>query len=169
MSCKTRFLGINHSLIANKRKDLPLMSLSKRDIKILQQLQEDARITNQHLADEIGLSASPTLRKVRKLEEDDMIQSNRTVINLKKIGLNVMVCVRVTIDSQSEAEAGKFEQEVMVLDNVVSCYSIAGDADFLLQVVAGDMGAYVDFVMSVIRRLPKIKEMHSILMLKEIK
>lgn len=98
-----------------------------------------------------------------------MIQGNRAVINLKKIGLNVMVCVRVTIDSQSEAEAGKFEQEVMVLDNVVSCYSIAGDADFLLQVVAGDMGAYVDFVMSVIRRLPKIKEMHSILMLKEIK
>lgn len=60
------------------------MSLSKRDIKILQQLQEDARITNQHLADEIGLSASPTLRKVRKLEEDDMIQGNRAVINLKK-------------------------------------------------------------------------------------
>lgn len=169
MSCKTRFLGINHSIIANKRKDLPLMSLSKRDIKILQQLQEDTRITNQHLADEIGLSASPTLRKVHKLEEDDMIQGNRAVINLKKIGLNVMVCVRVTIDSQSEAEVGKFEQEVMVLDNVVSCYSIAGDADFLLQVVAGDTGAYVDFVMSVIRRLPKIKEMHSILMMKAIK
>lgn len=162
MSCKTRFLGINHSIIANKRKDLPLMSLSKRDIKIHQQLQEDTRITNQHLADEIGLSASPTLRKVHKLDEDDMIQGNRAVINLKKIGLNVMVCVRVTIDSQSEAEAGKFEQEVMVLDNVVSCYSIAGDADFLLQVVGGDTGAYVDFVMSVIRRLPKIKEMHSI-------
>lgn len=145
------------------------MSLSKRDIKILQQLQEDTRITNQHLADEIGLSASPILRKVHKLEEDDMIQGNRAVINLKKIGLNVMVCVRVTIDSQSEAEAGKFEQEVMVLDNVVSCYSIAGDADFLLQVVAGDTGAYVDFVMSVIHRLPKIKEMHSILMMKAIK
>lgn len=145
------------------------MSLSKRDIKILQQLQEDTRITNQHLADEIGLSASPTLRKVHKLEEDDMIQGNRAVINLKKIGLNVMVCVRVTIDSQSEAEVGKFEQEVMVLDNVVSCYSIAGDADFLLQVVAGGTGAYVDFVMLVIRRLPKIKEMHSMLMMKAIK
>ncbi|MDY0928085.1 MULTISPECIES: Lrp/AsnC family transcriptional regulator [Pantoea] len=145
------------------------MSLSKTDIKILQQLQQDARITNQHLADEIGLSASPTWRKVRKLEEDEVIQGYRAVLNRKKIGLNVMVFVRVTIDSHSEAEARKFEQEVMALDNVVSCYSIGGDADFLLQVVAADMDAYAEFAMSVIRRLPGIKEMQSMFVLKEIK
>ncbi|QCP61650.1 Lrp/AsnC family transcriptional regulator [Pantoea sp. SO10] len=145
------------------------MSLSKTDIKILQQLQQDARITNQHLADEIGLSASPTWRKVRKLEEDEVIQGYRAVLNRKKIGLNVMVFVRVTIDSHSEAEARKFEQEVMALDNMVSCYSIGGDADFLLQVVAADMDAYAEFAMSVIRRLPGIKEMQSMFVLKEIK
>lgn len=145
------------------------MSLSKTDIKILQQLQQDARITNQHLADEIGLSASPTWRKVRKLEEDEVIQGYRAVLNRKKIGLNVMVFVRVTIDSHSEAEARKFEQEVMALDNVVSCYSIGGDADFLLQVVAADVDAYAEFAMSVIRRLPGIKEMQSMFVLKEIK
>jgi len=145
------------------------MSLSKTDIKILQQLQQDARITNQHLADEIGLSASPTWRKVRKLEEDEVIQGYRAVLNRKKIGLNVMVFVRVTIDSHSEAEARKFEQEVMALDNVVSCYSIGGDADFLLQVVAADMDAYAEFAMSVIRRLPGKKEMQSMFVLKEIK
>lgn len=145
------------------------MSLSKTDIKILQQLQQDARITNQHLADEIGLSASPTWRKVRKLEEDEVIQGYRAVLNRKKIGLNVMVFVRVTIDSHSEAEARKFEQEVMALENVVSCYSIGGDADFLLQVVVADMEAYAEFAMSVIRRLPGIKEMQSMFVLKEIK
>ncbi|WP_210080291.1 Lrp/AsnC family transcriptional regulator [Pantoea endophytica] len=145
------------------------MGLSKTDIKILQQLQQDARITNQHLADEIGLSASPTWRKVRKLEEDEVIQGYRAVLNRKKIGLNVMVFVRVTIDSHSEAEARKFEQEVMALDNVVSCYSIGGDADFLLQVVAADMDAYAEFAMSVIRRLPGIKEIQSMFVLKEIK
>ncbi|XXN66618.1 Lrp/AsnC family transcriptional regulator (plasmid) [Enterobacter ludwigii] len=145
------------------------MTLSKTDIKILQQLQQDARITNQHLADEIGLSASPTWRKVRKLEEDEVIQGYRAVLNRKKIGLNVMVFVRVTIDSHSEAEARKFEQKVMALDNVVSCYSIGGDADFLLQVVAADLDAYAEFAMSVIRRLPGIKEMQSMFVLKEIK
>lgn len=142
------------------------MSLSKTDIKILQQLQQDARITNQHLADEIGLSASPTWRKVRKLEEDEVIQGYRAVLNRKKIGLNVMVFVRVTIDSHSEAEARKFEQEVMALDNVVSCYSIGGDADFLLQVVAANVDAYAEFAMSVIRRLPGIKEMQSMFVLR---
>lgn len=64
--------------------------------------------------------------------------------------------------ARAEAEVRKLEQEVMALDNVVSCYRIGGDANFLLQVVAADMDAYVDFPMSVIRRLPKIKEMHSI-------
>lgn len=145
------------------------MSLSKTDIQILEHLQRDARVTNQDLADAIGLSASPTWRKVRKLEEDEVIQGYRAVLNRRKIGLNVMVFVRVTIDSHSEAEARKFEAEVTALENVVSCYSIGGDADFLLQVVSADMDAYADFAMSVIRRLPGIKEMQSMFVLKEVK
>ncbi len=80
-----------------------------------------------------------------------------------------MVFVRVTIDSHSEAEARKFEAEVTALDKVVSCYSIGGDADFLLQVVSADMDAYAEFAMSVIRRLPGIKEMQSMFVLKEVK
>jgi len=132
-------------------------------------LQQDARVTNQDLADAIGLSASPTWRKVRKLEEDEVIQGYRAVLNRRKIGLNVMVFVRVTIDSHSEAEARKFEAEVTALENVVSCYSIGGDADFLLQVVSADMDAYAEFAMSVIRRLPGIKEMQSMFVLKEVK
>lgn len=146
-----------------------MMSLTKTDIKILTQLQQDARITNQNLADAIGLSPSPCWRKVRKLEEDDVIQGYRAVLNRKKIGLNMMVFLRVTIDSHSEAEARKFEAEVAALENVVACYSIGGDADFLLQVVAADMDRYADFAMSVIRRLPGIKEMQSMFVLKEIK
>ncbi|NIG20147.1 Lrp/AsnC family transcriptional regulator [Pantoea sp. Al-1710] len=145
------------------------MSLSKTDIQILEHLQRDARVTNQDLADAIGLSASPTWRKVRKLEEDEVIQGYRAVLNRRKIGLNVMVFVRVTIDSHSETEARKFEAEVTALENVVSCYSIGGDADFLLQVVSADMDAYADFAMSVIRRLPGIKEMQSMFVLKEVK
>ena len=145
------------------------MSLSKTDIQILEYLQRDARVTNQDLADAIGLSASPTWRKVRKLEEDEVIQGYRAVLNRRKIGLNVMVFVRVTIDSHSEAEARKFEAEVTALENVVSCYSIGGDADFLLQVVSADMDAYAEFAMSVIRRLPGIKEMQGMFVLKEVK
>lgn len=132
-------------------------------------MQHDARTTNQYFDDEISLSASPTWRKVCKLEEDDVIQGYRAVISRKKIGLNVIFFLRVTIDSHSEAEARKFEQEVMALDNVVSCYSNGGDADFLLQVVAADIDKYADFAILFIRRLPGIKEMQSMFVLKEIK
>lgn len=145
------------------------MALGPTDKRILSLLQTDARMTNQTLADEIGLSSSPCWRKVRKLEEDGVIQGYRAVLNRKKIGLGVMVFVRVTIDSHSEADARRFEQEVAALDDVVACYSIGGDADFLLQVVAPDLDAYAEFAMAVIRRLPGIKEMQSMFVLKEIK
>lgn len=138
-------------------------------MKILALLQNDARITNQTLADEIGMSASPCWRKVRKLEDDKVIQGYRAVLDRKKIGLGVMVFVRVSIDSHSETQARKFELEVMALDAVIACYSIGGDADFLLQVVAQDLDDYADFSMGVLRRLPGIKEMQSMFVLKEIK
>lgn len=145
------------------------MTLGKAEIKILAQLQQEGRMTNQELADKVGMSASPCWRMVRKLESDGVIQGYRAVLNRKKLNLNVMVFVRVIIDSHSEAQARKFEQEVSALENVVACYSIGGDSDFLLQVVSADLDSYADFAMGVIRRLPGIKEMQSMFVLKEIK
>ncbi|MBU3894610.1 Lrp/AsnC family transcriptional regulator [Serratia rhizosphaerae] len=145
------------------------MPLDMTEMKILRLLQDDARVTNQALAEKIGMSASPCWRKVRKLEEEEVIQGYRAVLDRKKIGLGVMVFIRVAIDSHSETEAKKFEEEVTALEDVVACYSIGGDADFLLQVVASDLDSYADFAMSVVRRLPGIKEMQSMFVLKEIK
>jgi DNA-binding Lrp family transcriptional regulator len=145
------------------------MTLNAIDMKILTLLQNDARMTNQTLADDIGMSASPCWRRVRKLEEDEVIQGYRAVLNRRKIGLGVMVFVRVSIDSHSENEARKFEEEVTALENVVACYSVGGDADFLLQVVARDLDSYADFAMAVIRRLPGIKEMQTSFVLREVK
>lgn len=144
-------------------------SLSVIDAKILAALQQDGRTTNQTLADGIGMSASPCWRRVRQLEEHKVIQGYRAVLDRRKIGLGVLVFVRVTIDRHSEVEARKFEQEVMALEDVVACYSIGGDADFLLQVVSRDLDTFADFAMSVIRRLTGIKEMQSMFVLKEIK
>ena len=144
-------------------------SLSAIDAKILAALQQDGRTTNQTLADGIGMSASPCWRRVRQLEEHKVIQGYRAVLDRRKIGLSVLVFVRVTIDRHSEVEARKFEQEVMALEDVVACYSIGGDADFLLQVVSRDLDTFADFAMSVIRRLTGIKEMQSMFVLKEIK
>lgn len=144
-------------------------TLSAIDARILAALQQDGRTTNQTLADGIGMSASPCWRRVRQLEEHKVIKGYRAVLDRRKIGLGVLVFVRVTIDRHSEVEARKFEQEVMALEDVVACYSIGGDADFLLQVVSRDLDTFADFAMSVIRRLTGIKEMQSMFVLKEIK
>ncbi|WP_426212916.1 Lrp/AsnC family transcriptional regulator [Pseudomonas sp. TWR2-1-1] len=144
-------------------------TLSAIDARILAALQQDGRTTNQTLADGIGMSVSPCWRRVRQLEEHKVIQGYRAVLDRRKIGLGVLVFVRVTIDRHSEVEARKFEQEVMALEDVVACYSIGGDADFLLQVVSRDLDTFADFAMSVIRRLTGIKEMQSMFVLKEIK
>ena len=144
-------------------------TLTPSDVKILAALQQNGRITNQTLAEQLNMSASPCWRRVRHLEEHRVIQGYRAVLDRRRIGLGVMVFIRINIDSHSEAEARKFEEEVLQLEDVVACYSIGGDADFLLQVVAPDLDGFADFAMSVVRRLPGIKEMQSMFVLKEIK
>jgi DNA-binding Lrp family transcriptional regulator len=148
---------------------MPDIELEAADVRILVALQEDGRLTNQTLAEKVGLSTSPSWRRVRQLEEDGVIQGYRAVLDRRKIGLGVLAFIRVRIDSHNAAEAEEFGRDVLNLEEVVACYSIAGDADFLLQVVAPDLDSYADFAMSVVRRLPRIKEMQTTFVLKEIK
>jgi len=145
------------------------MEFDRGDIQILHTLQSDGRISNQDLADRVGMSTSPCWRRVRRLEESGVITGYQAVLDRKKVGLGVLAFVEVQIDSHSEAEARQFEQEVLKLDEVVACYSVAGGADFLLQVVAKDLDTYAEFAMAVVRRLPRIKAMQTTFVLKEIK
>ena len=143
--------------------------INKTDAKILKLRQYDSRMSNAELSEKIGMSASPCWRRVKQLENTQVIKGYGVLLDRKKIGLGVMVFIRVSIDSHSEKEAKKFEEEVSALEHVVACYSIGGDADFLLQVVSPDLDTYAEFSMSIIRRLPGIKEMQSMFVLKELK
>lgn len=148
---------------------MPNKNLDKTDLKILEILQSDSRVMTSQLSERLNLSTSPCWRRVKRLEETKIIQGYGVFLDRRKLNLSVMVFIRVSIDSHSEKEARKFEEEVIALDNVVACYSMGGDADFLLQIVSPNLDTYADFSMSVIRRLPGIKEMQSMFVLKEIK
>jgi DNA-binding Lrp family transcriptional regulator len=148
---------------------MPDTKLEPTDVKILEALQDDGRLTNQALAETVGLSTSPCWRRVRQLEDSGVIAGYRADLDRRKIGLDVLAFIRVKIDSHSEAEAEEFSRSVTRLKEVVACYSIAGDADFLLQVVSPDLETYAEFAMTVVRRLPRIKEMQTTFVLKEIK
>ena len=145
------------------------IELGAADLKILSALQADGRLTNQALADQVGLSTSPCWRKVNRLEETGTITGYRAELDRQKLGLGVLAFIRVRIDSHSQAEAEEFSQSVLRLKEVIACYSVAGDADFLLQVVSEDLDTYADFAMNIVRRLPRIKEMQTTFVLKEIK
>jgi DNA-binding Lrp family transcriptional regulator len=148
---------------------MPNPNIEAPDARILTALQREGRLTNQDLAERVGLSTSPCWRRVRQLEESGVIQGYRAILDRHQIGLGVLAFVRVKIDSHSDDEARRFETDVQQLERVIACYSIAGGADFLLQVVARDLDDYADFAMTVVRRLPRIKEMETSFVLKEIK
>ncbi|MBY3484774.1 Lrp/AsnC family transcriptional regulator [Rhizobium laguerreae] len=145
------------------------MEFEPGDIRILKALQGDGRLTNQELAERVGMSTSPCWRRVKKLEEAGVIRGYQAVVDRRAVGLGVLAFVRVQIDTHSHDEAERFEREVGELEAVIACYSVAGEADFLLQVVAADLDSYAEFAMTVIRRLPGIKEMHTMFVLKDIK
>ncbi|CNL13140.1 AsnC family transcriptional regulator [Yersinia frederiksenii] len=148
---------------------MPSSLITSADIKILKQLQHSGRMTNQELADKVGMATSPCWRRVKQLEESGIITGYQANIDRRKIGLGILAFIRVKIDSHSEEESKLFEMQVGALKPVIACYAVAGDADFLLQVVAEDLDSFSTFAMSVIRRLSGIKEMQTTFVLREVK
>lgn len=138
------------------------------DVRILKILQNDGRITNQELAEAVHLAPSPCWRRTRKLEEDGVITGYRAVVDRQKIGLDVAAFVRVTIDSLTEVETHHFKDKIEAMTNVVACYQVAGDVDYLLEVVAPSLAAY-EAAVTGIRRLPGIKSMTTMFVLDELK
>lgn len=144
-------------------------TLSEQDCRILASLQSNSQVTNQQLAEAVGMSASPCWRRVRQFEEQGLIQGYGARLDRRALGWGVLAFVRIKIDSHNDEEAQLFEESIRTLEPVIACYSIAGDSDFLLQVVAQNLDTYTDFAMTVVRRLPRIKEMQTTFVLKEIK
>ena len=145
------------------------MQFEPGDIRILRALQSEGRLTNQELAERVGMSTSPCWRRVKRLEDSGVIRGYQAVVDRKAVGLGVLAFIRIQIDTHSHDEAERFAENVRKLDEVIACYSVAGEADFLLQVVAEDLDSYADFAMTVVRRLPGIKEMNTMFVLKDIK
>jgi DNA-binding Lrp family transcriptional regulator len=148
---------------------MSVYEISPADLRILKQLQSSGRMTNQELAEKVGMAASPCWRRMKQLEDCGVITGYQANIDRKKIGLGLLAFIRVKIDSHSEEDARRFEQEVGALPAVIACYAIAGDTDFLLQVVAKDLDSFSSFAMEVVRRLPGIKEMQTSFVLREVK
>jgi Lrp/AsnC family transcriptional regulator, leucine-responsive regulatory protein len=146
-----------------------LPELDSTDLAILSALQAEGRITNQELADRVGLSLSPCWRRLKRLEEEGVIEGYQATINRRAVGLSVIAFVQVDIERHTQAMERKFEEAIANLDAVVSCHVISGDAAFMLVVMSESLEAFSQFALDTLMALPGVKDLRTSFSLREVK
>ena len=145
------------------------MKLDRYDQQILEVLQTDGRINNQDLADRIGLSPSPCLRRVRALEESGLIVGYRALLDAKKLGLSLIALVHISMDRHTPERFANFEASVAVLPEVLECLLITGqDADYQIKVAVRDMDHYQALLLNKLTRIEGVTGVHSSFVLRRV-
>ena len=152
-----------------KTQELRHYPLDAIDRRILAALQENARIANTELAAAVGLSPAPCLRRVRALEEDGVIRKHVSLVNPGAVGLPVSVFVCISLERQVEEALKRFERVILARPEVMECYLMTGDADYLLRVVCADLAAYERFVLDHLTKVPGVSSIRSSFALKQVK
>lgn len=143
--------------------------LDRFDVAILGALQQDARLSNAELATRIGLSAAPTWRRVRWLEQQGYITGYRAELDRRRIGLGVLAFVRVDAERNNAEATQALEVAIRSLPEVVSCHYVSGEGTFQLQVLATDLDAFSRWTMQRLFTLPNVKDLHTSFSLGEVK
>lgn len=145
------------------------LSLDAMDINILEALQQDARLTNQKLAEKVGLSPSPCWRRVKRLEEQGIIDRYVTVLNAEPLGLLVTAYLMVSLENHHADTVAKFDQTVTRLPQIQECYAMSGMADYLLKIVVSSMREYEDLLVHNILQVTGVRTANTGFVLKERK
>lgn len=146
-----------------------MIELDRIDRRILTELQRNGRISNQELADLVGLSPSPCLRRVRHLEEAGIIDRYVTILNASKLGLKLMALIQISMDRHTPDRFEQFEDTIRDYPEVLECILITGQsADYQLKVLVTDMEVYQDFLLNKITRIPGVSDVHSSFVLRQV-
>lgn len=143
--------------------------LDSTDIRILRFLQEDAEISNVQLADRVGLSPSPCLARVRALRRDGILTGKVALVNPAALDLKLNVFIQVTLERQIEDALARFEARMARFDEVMECYLMTGDSDYLLRLVLPDMAALERFILQELTTIPGVANIRSSFALKQVK
>lgn len=143
--------------------------LDTRDRRLLAELQRDARLTMQELAERVGLSSSAAWRRVKALEESGIIDRYAAIANTRKAGFGLSSMVHLSLARHEQKNVDHFIREVLQHPEVLECFQTSGEADFHLRVVVPDIDAYNEFLDGFIFKLPGVSQVRSNIILKEIK
>lgn len=137
---------------------MPNATLDRIDRLLLDALQRDARLTTAELAERVNLSPSPCARRVRRLERDGLIAHYRAGLDRDKLGLGITIFVQVRLSQHRDGPVEQFETAVQQMPEVISCHTVSGAVDYLLQVVIPDLSRYEQWV----RRLQKLAMVNTV-------
>ncbi len=143
--------------------------LDKTDLRILKILQENSKITNLDLSKRIGLSAAPTLERVKKLEQNDIIESYHAVVKPSAMGLDVQTFVLVSLAWKRENALPDFLKKIEHIDEIVECYIITGEADFLLKTICADIPTYEQLLFKTLSQIEEIERLKTLMTLSTVK
>ena len=144
------------------------MRLDSTDLKILRELQNDGSLSNVELARRVHLSPSPCLVRVRALQEAGIIQRYVALVNAAALGLSLNVFISISLKSQNKEALARFEQRIAEHDEVMECYLMTGDSDYLIRVAVPDMAALERFILDQLTPIPGIEKIRSSFALKQV-
>jgi Lrp/AsnC family leucine-responsive transcriptional regulator len=148
---------------------MPKVELDAIDCRIVGELQANARLSNIELAERIGLSPSPCLRRVKRLEREGYIEGYRASLQRSRVGLGFSVFLAVKINGHANKEASRFERAVVEMPEVIACHLVSGDADYFLEVIVPDLGDYQRFLVGKLLEMPIVREVRSNIAIQTLK
>ena len=148
---------------------MPKLELDLIDCRIIGALQANGRLTNVELADRVGLSPSPCLRRLKRLEREGFIDAYRAVFDRGRIGLGLNVFIGVKIGDHASEHAEVFEQAIIAMPEIIACHLVAGEVDYLLEVVVPDLEHYQRYLVGKLLNLPIIREVRSSIAIQTLK
>lgn len=145
------------------------MELDALDLRILTELQQDASLANVELARRVHLSPSPCLARVKALRASGVIRQSVTLLDAQRLGLHLNVFISISLKRQSRAALEAFEAKVCARDEVMECYLMTGDADYLIRVAVPDMPALERFILEQLTPIPEVEKIRSSFALKQVR
>lgn len=145
------------------------MTFDATDKKLLEYIQQDSKQTNKELSNKLGLSVTAVYERIKKLEKDGFIDGYIAIINKEKVNRNFVVFCHVKLVQHSQEFVVKFEKEVKQLNEVLECYHLSGDYDYLLKVIVEDMTAFREFMVNKLTSINHIGSTHSMFVINEVK
>ncbi|EIK4763759.1 Lrp/AsnC family transcriptional regulator [Vibrio parahaemolyticus] len=142
--------------------------MDKIDRQLLHLIQKDATLTTAELADQVGLSASPCARRLKRLEQEGVISGYRAMISRGAVGIAMTVFVEVSLNNHQASSIDEFETAIVDMDEVISCHVVSGAYDYLLEVASKDLPGYESFTRK-LQRLENVKDIHTHLAIRQVK